>query len=146
MRGSRIVVFVALLAVAAAGAALAAVVATGGTGTNRVSVTEREYKLTLSRTHLAAGKYTLVAVNKGKLAHSLEIAGPGIKGQRIAGTVKPGASGSLLVTLKAGSYSIWCPVPGHAALGMKTTLSVGAASSIGATTSSGGTTTKKAWG
>ena len=110
-------------------------VATGGTNTTRVTVTEREYRLTLSRLHLAAGKYTLVAVNKGALAHSLEIAGPGIKSRRIAGTIKPGASGTLLVTLKAGTYSIWCPVAGHAALGMKTTLRVGTAS-----------TSTKSWG
>jgi plastocyanin len=139
MKASRIVLVAALLAMGAAGAALAGVVATGGTNTTRVTVTEREYRLTLSRTHLAAGKYLLVAVNKGTLAHSLEIAGPGIKSRRIAGTIKPGASGSLSVTLKAGTYSIWCPVAGHAALGMKTTLRVGAASS-------GGTTTKKVWG
>jgi uncharacterized cupredoxin-like copper-binding protein len=139
MKASRIVLVAALLAMGAAGAALAGVVATGGTNTSRVTVTEREYRLTLSRTHVAAGKYALVAVNKGTLAHSLEIAGPGIKNRRIAGTIKPGASGSLSVTLKAGTYSIWCPVAGHAALGMKTTLRVGAPSS-------GGTTTKKSWG
>lgn len=144
MKASRIVVVAALLAMGAAGAALAGVVATGDKSTTRVTVTEREYRLTLSRTHLAAGKYTLVAVNKGTLAHSLEIAGPGMKNRRIAGTIRPGASGSLSVTLKTGSYSIWCPVAGHAALGMKTTLRVGAAS--GGTTKSGGTTTKKSWG
>jgi plastocyanin len=145
MKVSRIVVIAALLAMGAAGAALAGVVATGGTSTTRVTVTEKEYRLTLSRTHLAAGKYTLVAVNKGMLAHSLDIAGPGMKSRRIAGTIKPGATGSLSVTLKTGSYSIWCPVAGHAALGMKTTLRVGAAST-GTTTTSGGTTTKKSWG
>ena len=139
MKASRIVLVAALLAMGAAGAALAGVVATGGTNTTRVTVTEREYKLTLSRTHLAVGKYTLVAVNKGAIAHSLEIAGPGIKSRRIAGTIKPGASGTLLVTLKAGTYSIWCPVAGHAALGMKTRLRVGAATS-------GTTTSKKSWG
>jgi plastocyanin len=141
MRASRIVVAAAVLALLAAGAALAGVAATGGTSTTRVTVAEREYRLTLSSTHLTAGKYILVALNKGKLAHSLEIAGPGLKSQRIAGTIKPGASGSFPVTLKAGSYSIWCPVPGHAALGMKTTLRVGAGSSGGTTT-----TTKSAWG
>jgi plastocyanin len=140
MRGSRIVVFLSFFAVLVTGVALAAVAATGGTRTTAVTVTEREYKLTLPRTHVAAGKYTLVAANKGKLSHSLEIAGPGIKGERIAGTIKPGASGTLSVTLKAGSYSIWCPVPGHAALGMKTTLKVGSAPVTGTPKK------KKAWG
>src|SRR5260370_34806589 len=127
MKASRIAVAAALLAMGAAGAALAGAVATGGTSTTRVTVTEKEYRLTLSRTHLAAGKYTLVAVNKGTLAHSLEIAGPGMKSRRIAGTIKPGATGSLSVTLKTGSYSIWGPVAGHAAPGLTTTLPVAAA-------------------
>jgi hypothetical protein len=108
-----------------------------------VTVTEVEYKLTLSRSHLSAGKITLVVVNKGKLAHSLEISGPGLKKRLIAGTIMPGTSRSVIVTLKAGSYALWCPVPGHAALGMKTTLKSGSAAT---TTSTGGTTTKSAWG
>jgi plastocyanin len=90
-----------------------------------VTVTEVEYKLTLSPSKLAPGKTTLVVVNKGKLAHSLSISGPGLKKRLIAGTIKPGVSRSVTVTLKAGSYTLWCPVPGHAALGMKKTVKVG---------------------
>jgi uncharacterized cupredoxin-like copper-binding protein len=130
---------------AAVGAALAGVVAHAGAGASRVVVTEKEYGLTLSPARLAAGKVTFVALDKGKLAHSLEISGPGVKNQRIPGTIRPGGSRSLTVVLRAGTYTLWCPVPGHAALGMRMTLKVG--SGAGARpTSSAATTTKKGWG
>jgi uncharacterized cupredoxin-like copper-binding protein len=114
--------------------------ALAGTKTARVTVTEVEYKLTLSPSKLAPGKTTLMVVNKGKLAHSLSISGPGLKKRLIAGTIKPGSSRRVTVTLKAGSYTLWCPVPGHAALGMKQTVKVGST-----TTTTGGITTKSTW-
>jgi uncharacterized cupredoxin-like copper-binding protein len=83
-------------------------------------------------------------MNKGKVAHSLEVSGPGLKKRLIAGTLMPGSSRSVTVTLKAGSYALWCPQPGHAALGMKTAFKAGSATTGG--TSGGTTTTKSAWG
>lgn len=94
-------------------------------------MTEVEYKLTLSRSHLSAGKPTLVLVDKGKLAHSLSISGPGLKKRLITGTIKPGSSRGVTVTLKVGTYTLWCPQPGHAALGMKTTFKAGSGSGSG---------------
>ena len=143
MKVSRVVMVAAILAIAVAGAALAGMAAFAGTKTTRLTVTEVEYKLTLSRTHLAAGKTTFVVVDKGKLAHSLSIAGPGLKKRLISGTIKPGTSRSVTVTLKAGTYTLWCPQPGHAALGMKTTLKAGSGTTGG---TGGTTTTTKAWG
>ena len=133
-----------LLAVVTAGAALAAMAAAGGSSTQKVTVTEVEYKLTLSPTHLVAGKAMLVVENKGKIAHSLQIAGPGLKKRLIAGTLMPGKTRDVAVTLKSGTYSIWCPVDSHAKLGMKTSLKVGSGS--GAAPPAGTTTNKSAWG
>jgi uncharacterized cupredoxin-like copper-binding protein len=140
---SRMVVVATMLVAAAVGVGLAGMAALAGTQSSSVKVTEVEYKLTLSPTHLSAGKTTLIVANKGKVAHSLSISGPGLNKRLIAGTIKPGASRSVSVVLKAGSYALWCPVPGHAGLGMKTTLKVGSAgtSGTGATT-----TTKSTWG
>jgi hypothetical protein len=43
----------------------------------------------------------------------------------------------LLVTLKRGAYSLWCPIPGHAARGMKARLTTpGATATAGSTTTS----------
>jgi hypothetical protein len=142
----------AVLVLGLAGAALAGVVSHTAAKVTRVTVTEREYKLTLSMngkvvaaTHsFAAGAYVFTAVDRGKVAHSLAISGPGIKLKRIPGTIKPGSSHTLSVTLKAGTYKLWCPVPGHAALGMHTTMKVAGSAPSPPPTSTGGH--KGGWG
>jgi hypothetical protein len=78
VKTSRPILFASMLALALAAAGAAAIAAHGRSQT-RVTVTEVEYKLTLSRTHLMPGTVTLVAVNKGKIAHSLAISGPGLR-------------------------------------------------------------------
>jgi hypothetical protein len=79
VKTSRPILFASMLALALAAAGAAAIAAHGRGQTTRVTVTEVEYKLTLSRTHLMPGTVTLVAVNKGKIAHSLAISGPGLR-------------------------------------------------------------------
>lgn len=143
MKFSRTVMVTSILVVVVAGSWLAVMAALAGTTTTRLTVTEVEYKLTLSRTHLSAGKTTLVVVDKGKLAHSLSISGPGLRKRLISGTIKPGTSRTVIITLKSGTYTLWCPLPGHAALGMKTTLKAGTGTTSG---TSGTTTTGSTWG
>jgi plastocyanin len=131
---ARIGVGAAVVAAAVVGAALAGIVAHAGTRATRVTVTEREYHLTLSKRTLAPGAVTFVIVNRGKLRHSLSVQGPGVK-KRLRGTIAPGKHRMLSLKLTSGTYTIWCPVAGHAAKGMKTTIKVTAP---GATTSTGG--------
>jgi uncharacterized cupredoxin-like copper-binding protein len=38
--------------------------------------------------------------------------------------VNPGKTSTMTLTLKAGKYTFYCPVPGHRQLGMKGTLTV----------------------
>ncbi len=57
--------------------------------------------------------------------HSLEIDGPGVADQRIPGVVAAGQSATLTVTLRGGSYDIYCPVGNHKAMGMDTHITVG---------------------
>ena len=93
------------------------------TGAKRVTATESEYKIVLSQTSLTAGTYIFVAVNKGKIVHSLAVNGPGVARKR-TGTIAPGTSKTLTVTLRKGSYDIYCPVDGHKALGMDRKVTV----------------------
>ncbi len=89
-----------------------------------VTFTETEFKIDTASTTLKAGDYTFQVQNNGTMAHDLHIATP--DGSEIAKTnvIQPQAAGSLQVTLKAGTYSIWCAVDNHRALGMQGTLTV----------------------
>jgi len=96
-----------------------------------ITVTMKEFKFVLTRKVVVNGVPTvkLVAsarhgkvlfklVNKGKISHDFAIAG------KKSPLIKPGKTGTLLVTLKAGKIAYKCTVPGHAASGMKGTLKV----------------------
>jgi plastocyanin len=105
----------------------------------QVTATETEFKIQLSTTTLKPGATTIVAENKGHVAHSLEINGPGVSDQRIQGTIPPGSSMQLHVVLQNGSYEIFCPIAGHKNLGMDVHVTVG--SGGGMNGGGGGTTT-----
>ena len=123
-----------LAALAVAGAAVAGVVAQASPSKTTIRVTEREFRIGLSTTKAPAGRVRFEIRNTGKVPHALAISGAGVKTQ--TKLIQPGTSAVLLVTLKHGAYSLWCPVPGHAAQGMKATLTTpGATSGAGGTTS-----------
>ena len=60
------------------------------------------------------------------MTHALEITGPGLKNPSTK-NLSPGQSAKLTVTFKKGAYDIFCPVPGHKALGMNVNITVGGA-------------------
>jgi plastocyanin len=97
--------------------------AAGSTTGTQVTATLTEYKIALSTSTFAPGTYTFVAKNAGQVGHALEIDGPGVSGDKTGG-LAPGASANLTVTLSAGTYDVYCPVPGHKALGMDTKITV----------------------
>jgi uncharacterized lipoprotein len=112
-----------------------------GAQASKVTATESEFKIQLSQQSFSPGSHTFVAVNNGKFPHSLEINGPGLPNQRIGGTIAPGQSKTLTVTLQKGSYDVFCPVPGHKQQGMDVHINVGGASGSsggGMTTTTGG--------
>jgi plastocyanin len=143
-----------LASLAVAGAALAGVVAHASASKTTIRVTEREYKIGLSATRAQAGPVRFEIKNTGKYAHALAIAGAGVKTR--TKLIQPGKTAVLLVTFKRGAYSLWCPVPGHAAQGMKAKLlTITQSGGVSPTTTSagggsGGTTTDggggEAWG
>ena len=123
---------IVLALVGAAGAALAA---RRSTAVTTIKVTEREYHIALSATTAKAGTFTFSVHNAGKIVHKLDLAGAGLKATVRLPSIAPGATRSVTVKLTGGKLSIWCPVPGHAALGMQTSFKV-----------SGGTTSGSGWG
>jgi uncharacterized cupredoxin-like copper-binding protein len=78
-----------------------------------------EFRFTLSLKKVPHGVVTFKITNKGNLPHDFKIAG---KKTRL---LSPLQSQTLKVTFtKAGKYPYLCTVTGHAAVGMKGTLTV----------------------
>ena len=130
-------------ALALAGAAMAALHGPAAAAGTVVKVTEREYHISLSRSAVPAGRVTFTVHNAGKIAHALDLSGAGLRMVKVQ-TIAPGKTRSVTVKVSGGKLKAWCPLPGHAAQGMRTTLSVAGAagtSSGGSAGSSGGTTT-----
>lgn len=99
----------------------------GEPGTTQVDVKLVDFKMELSRSTLKAGDYTFVVSNDGQHDHAMEIEGQGTEEK--TGTLEPGESAKLTVTLKEGEYEVYCPVDDHKGLGMKTELTVGGSAS-----------------
>jgi uncharacterized cupredoxin-like copper-binding protein len=85
-----------------------------------VKVTESEFKIVLASTDLKAGKITFDVTNAGGIPHDLAIKGQSEKTKEIP----KGGSARLTVTLAAGSYELYCSVPGHEDAGMKLGITV----------------------
>ena len=83
-----------------------------------VTVTATEFHFKLSKTSVKHGSVTFTVKNAGKLPHDFKIGG------KKTPLLNPGKSAKLKVTLKAGKAKYSCTVAGHAAAGMKGTLTV----------------------
>jgi uncharacterized cupredoxin-like copper-binding protein len=87
------------------------------TGT-AVKVTASEFKFKLSTKSVKAGKVTFTVTNAGSIGHDFKIGG------KKTPVLAHGKTAKLTVTLKKGKAAYSCTVPGHAAAGMKGTITV----------------------
>ena len=92
---------------------------TGKPAATKVPVSESEFKITLASTKFKAGEIIFEAKNDGKIQHDLAI-----KGGPKTKLISPGGSAQLTVTLKPGTYHLYCSVPGHEQAGMKLDVTV----------------------
>jgi plastocyanin len=88
-----------------------------------VNVTEKEFSIALSQATFTPGTYTFVVKDDGATSHNLNIKGPGVTNAATS-TISAGGSTSLTVTLKSGSYELWCSIGNHKANGMDMTIAV----------------------
>jgi len=91
----------------------------------KVAVSESEFKIAAPAGKVAPGKVTFDVKNAGKIGHDLVVSGPGVTGAAKTALLNPGQSATLTVTLAAGTYTLYCSVPGHRAAGMSAKLTVG---------------------
>ena len=92
-----------------------------------VPVTLTEWKIELTRDTVPAGPVTFRLSNKGTITHGFYVRGEGVaKGSR---EIPAGESASLAMTLKPGTYEVYCPMSdnSHKMAGMVRTLVVTAA-------------------
>lgn len=105
-----------------------------------IDVTLKDFSIAVASTgSLAPGTYTFHVTNNGPTSHNLTINGPGMS-DKATPTFAAGGSMDLTVTLKNGTYDLFCSVPGHKQLGMDSHLTVGSggAAAGGGSTKSGG--------
>ena len=95
--------------------------AAASTKVTTVKAIETDFKIALSVKHFKPGTYTFLTENKGQTTHALEITGPGLHNATTK-DLAPGQNAKLKVTFKKGNYDVFCPVPGHKALGMNVNL------------------------
>jgi plastocyanin len=100
-----------------------------------VSAKLSEWTIQLSEATVPTGQVTFTVTNGGSIPHALEVEGNGTEQE--TPLIQPGASATLTLTLKPGTYEVYCPVgeDSHKKLGMETHLKV--VSAAGATGSSG---------
>ncbi len=89
-----------------------------------VSAKLSEWKVELSERTIAAGTVTFTVANVGSIPHAFEVEGQGIEQE--TAVIQPGSSATLTLTLKPGTYEVYCPVgeDSHKKLGMETDLKV----------------------
>jgi plastocyanin len=84
---------------------------------------EGQLKYTTTSLTARAGTVSIDFTNKAPLSHNLTVASS--SGEVLGATPTfTGASKTLSLTLKPGTYKFYCTVPGHRAAGMEGTLTV----------------------
>jgi len=106
------------------GAALAGLLAPAAAAPARLGVTAEAFRFPLSRTALKRGPAMIELDNFGQDVHDLRL-------RRLGGTrtyglpeTEPGRRTELDVTLRPGTYRLWCSIADHRKRGMSATFRV----------------------
>jgi plastocyanin len=91
---------------------------------SQLQVTQVEYRLRLSSTTVRAGTFDLTEIDAGREFHDLRLRRSGAATTLDGRLLAPGHRWSTTVRLSPGVYTLWCSLPEHAQLGMRTTLRV----------------------
>jgi plastocyanin len=107
-------------------ALLAALVLAASSHVTPVGLGMREYRFSVYRPTVHAGRVAFNMTNFGEDVHNLRVSGPHGYRSAVSREVAP-FGGKLRFTVnlrRAGTYRLVCVEPGHAAKGMKATLRV----------------------
>jgi plastocyanin len=95
---------------------------TGGGSTVHLSTVSGKLAFNTTKLTAKAGQVTMVMANPSSFSHGISVEGHGV--DKAGKVVGQGSTSTVTVTLKPGTYTFYCPVPGHEAAGMKGTLTV----------------------
>ncbi len=95
----------------------------------RVQVVAQEFRYSLSRTTVKAGRVIVELVNRGQDTHDLDLRRVGSTRIYRFPSVPPGQVVDREWKLAPGRYVLWCAMPGHRELGMHAVLRVARAKS-----------------
>jgi plastocyanin len=104
--------------------AAALIVSSSAARAQSVNVTLSEWKIAVDHDTVPAGPVTFKVKNTGSMNHGFYVRGTGVaKGTK---EIPTGQEAPLTVTLKAGTYEIYCPLSdmSHKAAGMSRTIVV----------------------
>ena len=87
-----------------------------------VTVQEDDYHIHMP-TSFPSGNITFRIVNAGSMKHNFKISGNTIE-QQLPSDLTGGQTTDMTVSLTPGTYHIYCPMLGHAALGMQLDVTV----------------------
>jgi hypothetical protein len=118
-----LVVLAGLLAVTALVLALRAEPAPGAVAyPTRLQAVATEFRLTLSRIRVPAGRVKIELVNYGEDPHDLKLRRVGTTRLYTIPETAPGGRRTRTFRLPPGRYRVWCGVTDHRALGMRAPL------------------------
>jgi len=119
VRSNRIIAGAAVVAIGVGSAALASGAPARPAATHKLSAAKKGLRFNVRTIHARRGRVTLRMANPSHFPHAIAIKGKG-KGK----VVGHGGTSTVSASLKKGTYTFYCPVPGHAAGGMKGKLVV----------------------
>jgi plastocyanin len=92
----------------------------------RVQITAKEYSFTLSRPTVPAGEVIMEFVNRGQDPHNMHVVSAAEESNEAGAfsNTEPEHHQDLTLVMRAGSYTLFCSLPGHRAAGMAATLVV----------------------
>ena len=95
----------------------------GGAGALKLSADPSgALKFSTSSLNAKSGKVTIAMTNPASLQHGVALTGKGVN--KTGAIVSSGGTSTVSATLKPGTYTFYCPVPGHRQAGMQGTLTV----------------------
>jgi hypothetical protein len=90
----------------------------------RLGVSATEFRLTLSRASVKAGRVIVQLQNNGQDVHDLRLRRIGGKRNYAFPVTSPDGRSTLTLQLLPGRYRLWCSVANHTQLGMRAVLRV----------------------